>query len=164
MINDFYQKYLNSDEWCKKRMHIAKINNYICQGCGKKTFYMFHIHHLTYKHLGNEKDDELVFLCKECHEKTHNPNKHYKNKTKISKKNLEFKKCKKCNGELEIRIFANKSGRRQQGIYCLNCGKWHKFISNREVGNYYSNGYPLKNTYGDLNNTKLRKYMKKRDC
>lgn len=145
---ELYLEYLQSDEWCAKRMHIAKINNYICQNCNRKTFIDFHIHHLTYRHLGNELDDELVFLCSTCHKNIHNK--------EIQEKE---EKCKKCNGELEIKIYRNRGGYRQQGLYCKECGKYYKFLTNQEVGEYFKKGYSINNTYGNLSDTKLNIVM-----
>ena len=67
----FYIEYLKSDKWKQKRLKIAKLNNYICQNCNKKTLKDFEIHHLTYKRLGNEDDKDLLFLCSQCHKKIH---------------------------------------------------------------------------------------------
>jgi DNA-directed RNA polymerase subunit RPC12/RpoP len=144
----FYLEYLQSEEWCAKRMHIAKLNNYVCQNCNRKTFVNFHIHHLTYMHLGNELDNELVFLCSNCHKNIHN--------IEIEEKE---EKCLKCNGELEIKIYRNKGGHRQQGLYCKNCSKYYKFLKNKELGEYFKKGYSVNNTYGSLAATKLNKYM-----
>lgn len=65
-------------------------------------------------------------------------------------------KCKRCDGEIVIRIYKNKAGNRQQGIYCDKCGKYYKFITNEEAWRYKRQGMRVVNTYGDLSNTELK--------
>lgn len=62
-----YYDYLNSPKWNFKRRQIAEKCNYRCQLCNKKMLKGFHIHHLTYENFGNEKLEDLMFLCPECH-------------------------------------------------------------------------------------------------
>lgn len=65
-------------------------------------------------------------------------------------------KCNRCDGEIVIRIYKNKAGNRQQGIYCDKCGKYYKFITNEEAWRYKRQGMRVVNTYGDLSNTELK--------
>lgn len=39
------------------------------------------MHHLSYEHFNNERDDELMLLCKKCHAEIHakEKRKHFKN-------------------------------------------------------------------------------------
>lgn len=41
-----------------------------CAVCGKESSNV-QLHHISYKHLGNERPSDLVVLCAECHEKVH---------------------------------------------------------------------------------------------
>jgi 5-methylcytosine-specific restriction endonuclease McrA len=41
----------------------------LCEGC--RSAEAVHVHHLTYKHCGNEFLWELVAICRECHERVH---------------------------------------------------------------------------------------------
>lgn len=66
------------------------------------------------------------------------------------------KKCKICNNDLLVKIYKNKVGNRQQGLYCSKCGKYHKFITNDEVFWCVGNDYVVENTYGSLENTPLK--------
>lgn len=59
--------YYNSDIWKLKREFVLKRDNYICQACLTKT--ASQVHHLTYKHFGNEPLFELTSVCKTCHDK-----------------------------------------------------------------------------------------------
>lgn len=66
-----YNKYLNTEHWGYQRKRIARSRKYTCEKCGIVNKQHFHIHHLTYKRIGNEKPTDLVFLCKGCHENLH---------------------------------------------------------------------------------------------
>ncbi len=64
-----YGTYLKSDIWKEKRIKILRRDKYICQKCFKNN--ATDIHHLTYKNFGFEKLDELLALCRLCHEELH---------------------------------------------------------------------------------------------
>lgn len=70
--------------------------------------------------------------------------------------NLDKRRCKLCNSLNYIKIFKNKAENRQQGLYCSSCGKYQKFLTNKEVYYYVGIGLKLVNTFGDLSNTPLR--------
>lgn len=63
-----YLDYINSPAW-KRRAEIAKTKaGSRCERCGRSKYSRpLTVHHLTYEHLGNEKDDELQVLCHPCH-------------------------------------------------------------------------------------------------
>lgn len=70
-----YYEYLNSKKWDRIRHKVAKRAKYTCECCGKqcsdkKTLKGFQIHHTTYENLYNENKhlDDLMFICKTCHE------------------------------------------------------------------------------------------------
>jgi|TARA_Y100000034_G_scaffold103482_1_gene129050 5-methylcytosine-specific restriction endonuclease McrA len=71
MVDDDYLEYMNSPEWKEKRDEIMAENEFICQKCGCMAN---HVHHLTYKNFGNESREDLMCLCKECHEEEHEGN------------------------------------------------------------------------------------------
>ena len=65
-----YYEYLQSKEWQIVRRKRLQIDGYKCQMCG--TGKNLQVHHISYEHLGQEKEiDDLVTLCKECHQKVH---------------------------------------------------------------------------------------------
>ena len=66
-------------------------------------------------------------------------------------------KCRSCNKKLYVKIFRNKANRRQMGLYCSKCGKWHKFLNDDDVFYYVGVGCRIVNNYGSLYNTKLYK-------
>lgn len=67
-----YTAYLKTQHWEQLRVRVAKEYNYTCNGCGEYIPNAFEIHHLTYKRVGNEKIDDLVCLCRTCHQKETN--------------------------------------------------------------------------------------------
>jgi len=63
-----YSKYLKTKHWKTTRNKVMKEYNKICFDCmGVAT----QVHHLTYENLGKEKDEDLIPLCNDCHEKRH---------------------------------------------------------------------------------------------
>lgn len=77
MTNKEYEDYLKTPKWraiALKRMEIDKNKCVMCQTMGTKTNPL-EVHHLSYKHLGNEENriyEDLVTLCHVCHKSTHN--------------------------------------------------------------------------------------------
>lgn len=77
MTNKEYEEYLQSPKWkaiAKKRF---EIDNYTCQMCGSRGTpnNPLEVHHLSYRHIGNEQDriyEDLVTLCHTCHKAIHN--------------------------------------------------------------------------------------------
>lgn len=64
-MNKSYKRYLKSDKWDTIRNAIIERDNYRCAICSSRD--NLHVHHLTYENVGNEKDEELITLCKGCH-------------------------------------------------------------------------------------------------
>ena len=64
-----YHEYMKSPEWKAKREERLKHDKYQCQLC--HTAINLVVHHLTYDRLGDEDLNDLVTLCKKCHEKVH---------------------------------------------------------------------------------------------
>jgi hypothetical protein len=64
-----YDDYINSDRW--QRMRWRKLlQQPRCQLCYHDR--NLHVHHRTYENLGQESLDDLIVLCKTCHERHHN--------------------------------------------------------------------------------------------
>lgn len=64
-----YHAYLLTDEWGNKRAVARRRAGGRCRVCGTRD--QLHTHHKTYKHIGAERQHELVVLCathhRECH-------------------------------------------------------------------------------------------------
>lgn len=61
--------YLKSKPWQQLRQLVLQRDNYSCLMCDNK--HSLEVHHITYKHLGNERLDELATLCRTCHQSIH---------------------------------------------------------------------------------------------
>lgn len=61
--------YYNTKGWYNKRMLIIERENGKCEDCGKDGNV---IHHKTYDNFKNEKLEDLMCLCRYCHDKIHN--------------------------------------------------------------------------------------------
>ena len=70
---DRKQEY-QDERWKERAAQIRELDNHKCAMCGAKDVEL-HVHHLSYPpppfHLWDAADNELVTLCKECHEKVH---------------------------------------------------------------------------------------------
>lgn len=64
-----HQEYINSPKWKAKRQMVLERDNFRCRKCG--TGKNLDVHHITYEHIGNEPLDDLVTLCRNCHENVH---------------------------------------------------------------------------------------------
>lgn len=64
-----YDIYLHSDEWRSRRMVAIEKAGYRCQICGSAL--NLEVHHITYDRLGHEADDDLIAVCKKCHNALH---------------------------------------------------------------------------------------------
>jgi len=67
--NEAYDEYLASDKWARLREKVMTRSAGICEGCLEAP--ATEVHHLTYKHLGDELLWELVAVCRDCHRRCH---------------------------------------------------------------------------------------------
>ena len=68
-IHSLYYRYLHSEDWKWKKAKALKRAEYRCSLCG--TGKNLEVHHITYKNLFNEDDDDLLAVCENCHKKIH---------------------------------------------------------------------------------------------
>lgn len=61
-----YPRYLASREWAQKKEAVRERSSGWCERCGVRNHDQ--THHLTYKNIGKESIDELLGVCRECHE------------------------------------------------------------------------------------------------
>lgn len=64
--NPAYDRYMHSTTWRKKADARLDLDGHICQVCGSTAT---DVHHLTYDRFGHEDQNDLVSLCRRCHEK-----------------------------------------------------------------------------------------------
>ena len=69
-----YEEYLESDQWedVKQRFIESELNEHACSICGiSEEKAKLYLHHKTYKRIGCECLEDLMLLCKPCHDKLH---------------------------------------------------------------------------------------------
>ena len=64
-----YERYMRGHHWRKRRELIIKRDGGKCRTCG--TTKALNVHHVTYHRLGYEHPDDLITLCKPCHQAVH---------------------------------------------------------------------------------------------
>lgn len=67
-----HKKYLDTDTWAGKREYVLKRDNYTCVVCHVYGGSLY-VHHKTYKRHENEKVDDLITVCNDCHNLLHDP-------------------------------------------------------------------------------------------
>lgn len=71
MPNEEYLRYLQSPEWQEKRLQVLQRDKYRCVDCGARK--RLEVHHTSYKRVFKEDLDDLITLCRACHEEEHSP-------------------------------------------------------------------------------------------
>ena len=76
MKKEEYEKLLSSDYWKGYSYSLIKERNFTCEDCGRRFFNERHklqVHHLVYRDVNpwSYKPEEVVVLCRECHERRH---------------------------------------------------------------------------------------------
>ena len=74
-----HQKYMRSDLWRGKRRDRLYIDGYKCRLCGSAM--NLQVHHITYENVPDEGMDDLLTVCRTCHERLH--------RTDIQRKNFK---------------------------------------------------------------------------
>ena len=69
LLHWHYHRYLESEEWGNKRADVLARDDEKCEHCGG--YFYLHVHHLTYERVGAESLDDLLTLCRSCHEAVH---------------------------------------------------------------------------------------------
>ena len=64
------RQYLKSDRWQSKRRFTLARDHYTCQSCGIDGVPL-EIHHISYANYGDENPEDLVSLCRHCHQSIH---------------------------------------------------------------------------------------------
>ena len=66
---DKYDQYLKSDHWLLTKIAALIRANFQCQSCGRPEH--LEIHHKTYAQRGAEAQEDVIVLCRRCHENRH---------------------------------------------------------------------------------------------
>jgi len=65
-----YDEYLQTDEWNKRRQRHLEDADHACQLCNASDVKL-HVHHRTYERRGDERHNDLIVLCADCHATFH---------------------------------------------------------------------------------------------
>lgn len=66
-----YASYLQTRHWARMRRRALERAHFRCEGCPTRSR-VLDVHHLTYARLGCELPDDLMVLCRPCHDFEHN--------------------------------------------------------------------------------------------
>ena len=66
---DRYRVWLGTDQWQYRRHQALERDEYRCQNCGSHAQLV--VHHQSYDHVGDEWPQDLIVLCRECHDWEH---------------------------------------------------------------------------------------------
>jgi hypothetical protein len=69
MPNEEYLAYLKSPQWRALREQVLARDKYQCFECGARG--RLEVHHTTYARIFKEDIDDLITLCRACHEEEH---------------------------------------------------------------------------------------------
>jgi len=69
LMDENYSNYLETDEWKEKVREAAREHNFECQLCFNDVRGRGggQLHHINYNDLFEEKGDNEIYICKECH-------------------------------------------------------------------------------------------------
>lgn len=65
-----YKEYIKSPKWKRFKLSILKTRGEKCELCNEKTSFL-DLHHIHYRTLYNEQPEDVLLLCRECHENQH---------------------------------------------------------------------------------------------
>lgn len=103
-----YRQYIVSKEWYQLKIDILEKRGCYCEKCKKKKYpAALQLHHLSYERLFNEEPQDLMLVCKRCHEKEHGLYKKQVPK-KTKKKGKSKYKLNRRDRELQKRYNARK--------------------------------------------------------
>ena len=68
-ISKKYSDYLKSRSWKEKRREVLVRDCFKCVDCGAKS--SLDVHHLHYRNIFNERLEDLITVCRACHDKRH---------------------------------------------------------------------------------------------
>lgn len=60
-----YKRYLRSLHW--KLLKARTVERGVCEFCGETEPEQWDVHHTTYDRIGNERDEDLMLVCHDCH-------------------------------------------------------------------------------------------------
>jgi len=80
-----YDNFINSSEWAAIKNRYWRTHSRTCAVCSTSKY--IHLHHMVYGQFGQEKDDDLIPLCREHHDEYHAQNGTQRN---MKRRTMEF--------------------------------------------------------------------------
>lgn len=145
-----YKDYLKTKHWINKKIQFLKNHKNECSMCGRKNCKL-DLHHMTYENVGNEKLDDLVVLCNECHTKVHKNLDKFKDTTILKHLKEIKKKSRKVEGKITTCQKCIHSNRKKG----CDLGYDHSFTVAKKCKRYCENDYRISRK--DLNKIKEMK-------
>lgn len=105
---EIYRAWINSDDWKKIRKKKLIEEALQCEICGSAK--NLAVHHITYEHLLEEDNhmDDLIVLCKNCHEKAHEHDIREKKERATEERRRftveELREQAKCNAKADLQV------------------------------------------------------------
>jgi len=127
--NNKYQTYLGSEEWNKIKKKALQRADFKCQLCGcPRSYRKLHAHHNSYENVYNEKLEDIIILCADCHEAFHKTSGLYQ---------IESRYCLNCGESICISGNGYISWDYTKCNSCWAIGLWgelglHEFIDSKE--------------------------------
>lgn len=69
--HELYELYLWSAPWRAVRAAALKRAGGACELCGQSFLVLLDVHHRTYRRLGAELLEDVMVLCRDCHDRIH---------------------------------------------------------------------------------------------
>lgn len=69
VAKEFWENYYWSEHWRQIRALVLMRDKYLCQSCFSER--ATQVHHVSYKDLWSEKMEDLMSICKTCHDRFH---------------------------------------------------------------------------------------------
>ena len=107
-----YRDYITSDLWRIRKRRYFETHERKCRACNSKK--RIHLHHKTYRRLGEERDADLVPLCHSCHTALHIRQKNTgQNLWRLTEEFIKNKKRRYKNSRLKKRPTNKRKPRRR---------------------------------------------------
>jgi 5-methylcytosine-specific restriction endonuclease McrA len=69
-VETYYDYVITSPRWRKLRQRLLRTRGRRCQHCGVDQAKRYlQLHHVSYDRLGFERDEDLLVLCRSCHQR-----------------------------------------------------------------------------------------------
>ncbi len=109
-----YRKHMKSEKWTTIKAEFFESVGKMCEICGTTKGLV--VHHRSYANVGSEGKDDLTVLCHDCHTSFHK-----RQKYPFEHEKLVRKRCRVCNGIVNLGHFNTKGGYSREISICGAC-------------------------------------------